>query len=151
MLCYVLGRLHSSCVLCTKIGLLRWELINKTLLNDDFSNLQSGINSFYFQEKNMTFVQKKWKVFQVKLVKNWKKYFDQKFDPLFVQDFDKRFSYSPLVLSPKPLPTSKSKIYLWLLSMDSFFWHGLNNSPYTNTGTSLLKEKAYWQGWKKIP
>ena len=23
MLCYVLGRLHSSCVLCTKIGLLR--------------------------------------------------------------------------------------------------------------------------------
>ena len=121
MLCYVLGRLHSSCVLCTKIGLLRWELINKTLLNDDFSNLQSGINSFYFQEKNMTFLQKKWKVFQVKLVKNWKKYFDQKFDPLFVQDFDKRFSYSPLVLSPKPLPTSKSKICLWLLSMDSFF------------------------------
>ena len=38
MLCYVLGRLHSSCVLCTKIGLHRWELINKTLVNDDFSN-----------------------------------------------------------------------------------------------------------------
>jgi hypothetical protein len=38
MLCYVMGRLHSSCVLCTKIGLLRWELINKTLLNDIFSN-----------------------------------------------------------------------------------------------------------------
>ena len=38
MMCYVLGSLHSSCVLCTKIGLLRWELINKTFLNDDFSN-----------------------------------------------------------------------------------------------------------------
>ena len=38
MLCYVLGRLHFSCVLCIKIGLFRWELINKTLLNDDFSN-----------------------------------------------------------------------------------------------------------------
>ena len=35
---YVLGRLHSICVLSTKIGLHRWELINKTLLNDDFSN-----------------------------------------------------------------------------------------------------------------
>ena len=38
MLCYVLGRLHSSCVLCTKIGLHRWELINKTVLKNDFSN-----------------------------------------------------------------------------------------------------------------
>ena len=36
MLCYVLGRIHSSCVLCTKIRQLRWELTNKTLLNDDF-------------------------------------------------------------------------------------------------------------------
>jgi hypothetical protein len=36
MLCYVLGRLHSSCVLCTKIGLHK-ELINKTLVNDDFT------------------------------------------------------------------------------------------------------------------
>ena len=29
MLCYVLGRLHSSCVLSTKVGLHRIELINK--------------------------------------------------------------------------------------------------------------------------
>ena len=37
-LCYVLGRLHSSCVLSTRIGLLhRIEVINKTLVNDDFS------------------------------------------------------------------------------------------------------------------
>ena len=27
-LCYVLGRLHSSCVLSTKVGLHRLELIN---------------------------------------------------------------------------------------------------------------------------
>ena len=38
MLCYVLGRLHSSCVLSTKIVLHRWELINKTLVDNDFSN-----------------------------------------------------------------------------------------------------------------
>jgi hypothetical protein len=31
----VLGRLHSSYVLSTKIGLHRIELINKTLVNDD--------------------------------------------------------------------------------------------------------------------
>ena len=37
MLCYVLGRLHSSCVLSTKIGLHRIEVINKNLVNDDFS------------------------------------------------------------------------------------------------------------------
>ena len=37
MLCYVLGMLHSSCVLCSKIGLHRRELINKILVNDDFS------------------------------------------------------------------------------------------------------------------
>ena len=37
MLCYVLGRLHSSCVLSTRIGLHRIEVINKTLVNDDFS------------------------------------------------------------------------------------------------------------------
>ena len=36
MLCYVLGRLHSSCVLSTRIGLLRIEVINKTLVIDDF-------------------------------------------------------------------------------------------------------------------
>ena len=42
MLCYVLGRLHSSCVLSTRIGLHRIEVINKTLVNDDFSN-------FFFQ------------------------------------------------------------------------------------------------------
>ena len=39
MLCYVFGRLHSSCVLWTKIGLHRLELINETFVNDDFSNL----------------------------------------------------------------------------------------------------------------
>ena len=38
MLCYVLRRLHSSCVLSTRIGLHRIEVINKTLVNDDFSN-----------------------------------------------------------------------------------------------------------------
>ena len=32
MLCYVLGRLHSSCVLSTRIGLHRIEVINKTLV-----------------------------------------------------------------------------------------------------------------------
>ena len=37
-LCYVLGRLHSSYVLSTKIGLHRIDFINKTLVNDDFSN-----------------------------------------------------------------------------------------------------------------
>ena len=37
MLCYVLGRrLHSSCVLSTRIGLHRIEVINETLVNDDF-------------------------------------------------------------------------------------------------------------------
>ena len=37
MLCYVLGTLHFSCVLSTKIGLHRIEVINKNLVNDDFS------------------------------------------------------------------------------------------------------------------
>ncbi len=37
MLCYVLGRLHSSYVLSTRIRLHRIEVINKTLANDDFS------------------------------------------------------------------------------------------------------------------
>ena len=37
-LCYVLGRLHSSYVLSTRIGLHRIEVVNKTLENDDFSN-----------------------------------------------------------------------------------------------------------------
>ena len=37
MLSYVLGRLHSSCVLSTRIGLHRIEVINKTLVNDDLS------------------------------------------------------------------------------------------------------------------
>ena len=37
MLCYVLGRIHSSCELSTRIGLHRIEVINKTLVNDDFS------------------------------------------------------------------------------------------------------------------
>ena len=37
MLCYVLGRLHSSYVLSTRIRLHRIEVINKTLVNDDFS------------------------------------------------------------------------------------------------------------------
>ena len=38
MPCYVLGRLYSSCVLSTKVVLHRIEIINKTLVNDDFSN-----------------------------------------------------------------------------------------------------------------
>jgi hypothetical protein len=37
MLCYILGRLNSSCVLSTRIGLHRIEVINKTLVNNDFS------------------------------------------------------------------------------------------------------------------
>ena len=37
MLCYVMGRLHSSCVLSTRISLHRIEVTNKTLVNDDFS------------------------------------------------------------------------------------------------------------------
>ena len=36
-LCHVFGRLDSSYVLSTRIGLHRIELINKTLVNDDFS------------------------------------------------------------------------------------------------------------------
>ena len=36
-LCYVLGRLHSSYVLSTRIGLHRIEVINKSLINNDFS------------------------------------------------------------------------------------------------------------------
>ena len=36
-LCYVLGRLHSSYVLSTRIGLHSIEVINKTLVNDNFS------------------------------------------------------------------------------------------------------------------
>ena len=43
-LCYVLGRLHSSYVLSTRIGLHRIEVINKTLVNDDFSKK----NNFLF-------------------------------------------------------------------------------------------------------
>ena len=39
-LCYALGRLHSSCVLSTRIGLHRIELINKTLVNDGFSDFK---------------------------------------------------------------------------------------------------------------
>ena len=35
MLYYVLGRLYSSCVLSTKIGMHRKELINKTLVIDE--------------------------------------------------------------------------------------------------------------------
>jgi hypothetical protein len=37
MLCYVLGRLYSSCVLSSRIGLHRIKVINKTFVNDDFS------------------------------------------------------------------------------------------------------------------
>ena len=36
MLCYVLGRLHSSCVLRTRIGPHR-IVLDKTLVNDNFS------------------------------------------------------------------------------------------------------------------
>jgi hypothetical protein len=37
-LCYVLGRLHSSYVVSTRIGLQRIELINKTLVKVLLSN-----------------------------------------------------------------------------------------------------------------
>ena len=47
MLCYELGRLNSSCVLCTKIGLHRLELVNKTLVNDDFSKKKSNFLFIY--------------------------------------------------------------------------------------------------------
>ena len=43
-LCYVLGRLHSSYVLSTRIGLHRIEVINKSLVNDDFSDF---LKKFY--------------------------------------------------------------------------------------------------------
>ena len=36
-LCYVVGRLHSNYVLSTRIGLHSIEVINKTLVNDNFS------------------------------------------------------------------------------------------------------------------
>ena len=39
MLCYVLGRLHSSCVLSTRIGLHSIEVINETLVNDDLKKI----------------------------------------------------------------------------------------------------------------
>ena len=38
--------LHSSCVLSTRIGLHRIEVINKTLVNDDFSKKKIEF-SFY--------------------------------------------------------------------------------------------------------
>ena len=50
MLCYVLGRLHSSYVLSTRIGLHRIELINKTLVNDDLKK-----KSIYFYVKSHKF------------------------------------------------------------------------------------------------
>ena len=53
MMCYVLGSLHSSCVLCTKIGLHRWELINKTLVNDDFS--KKNLNFLFIYIKSHKF------------------------------------------------------------------------------------------------
>ena len=43
ILCYLLGRLHSSLVLDTKIGLHKLELINKTLIIDDFSKKNFSI------------------------------------------------------------------------------------------------------------
>ena len=42
-LCYVLGRLHSSYVLSTRIRLHRIEVINRTLVNDDFSKIEFSI------------------------------------------------------------------------------------------------------------
>ena len=41
MLCYILGRLHSSCVLRTKIRQHRGKLINNTFANDFFQNFYS--------------------------------------------------------------------------------------------------------------
>ena len=50
MLCYVLGRrLHSSCVLSTRIGLHRIEVINATLVNDDFSKKTLILYLFMFK------------------------------------------------------------------------------------------------------
>ena len=45
MLCYVLGKLHSIYVLSTRISLHRIEVINKTLVNDDF----------FFQKEQLIF------------------------------------------------------------------------------------------------
>ena len=53
MLCYVLGRLHSSCVLSTRIGLHRIEVINKTLVNDDFS--KKKLNFLFIYVKSHKF------------------------------------------------------------------------------------------------
>ena len=61
MPCTVLGRLHSSCVLSTRMDLHRIEVINKTLVNVDFSNkiefsIYSCFENFSFQsyqDKNL--------------------------------------------------------------------------------------------------
>ena len=45
-LCYVLERLYSSYVLSTRIGLHRIELINKTLVNDDFSKKKNEFSIY---------------------------------------------------------------------------------------------------------
>ena len=49
-LCYVLGRLHSSYVLSTKIGLHRIDFINKTLVNDYFKK-KFFCNFYFFMSK----------------------------------------------------------------------------------------------------
>ena len=50
-LCYVLGRLHSSYMLSTRIGRHRIELINKTLVNDDFSRKKNNNFLYIFMLK----------------------------------------------------------------------------------------------------
>ena len=49
MLCYVMGRLHSSCLLSTRIGLHITEVLNKTLVNSE-QNLNL---LFSYQNKNL--------------------------------------------------------------------------------------------------
>ena len=52
-LCYVLGRLQSSYVLITRMGLHRIELIYKTLVNDDYSILFLNFLSFYLKSHTL--------------------------------------------------------------------------------------------------
>ena len=53
MLSYVLWRLYSSCVLSNKIGLHRWKLVNKTLVNNDFS--KENLNFLFIYIKSDKF------------------------------------------------------------------------------------------------
>ena len=52
-LCFVLGRLHSSYVLSTRMGLYKVEVINIALVNYDFSKIEFSLclcsENFSFQ------------------------------------------------------------------------------------------------------